>query len=247
MVSKSSSTQQPSSEPAPAHLISQAPKASELRARFSQIEACLSPPDLLEDESLEDFQALFDTFLESVGPTDGIEYIYVRDAAILTFEINRLRRHKILLLQAAQPAAVKDLLTIAYQDPFDAKAVAQNWAIGNEKSVLEVEAVFKKRGLPLSAIGAKALEIKLDQIQKIEAMILTQENRRFVFFREIERRRDSFKRRLQEAVKNIDGSYSISDTETEQNSTQSLDGRNLLSTDTAEARLSPPRKRRGQS
>lgn len=194
------------------NLVSRAGTPQEIRQHFQALDGCLKPPALLPDEKTDDFDILFNELLRSVAPMDAIEYIYTRDVAILTFEINRLQRHKVDIVKAAQPDAVNRLLNVAVSrlNPHD---VSRGWALGDAQATSQVNDVLKKRGLKREAITAKAIELKLNELQKLEEMVARHEGRRFAIFREIDRRRDGFKRRLQEAVKNTDGSYSIIDPE----------------------------------
>jgi hypothetical protein len=192
--------------------ITPTPSPHQIRQRFSALETCLERPALLTNEKFEDFESLFDQLLSSVIPSDAIEYIYIRDAAILTFDINRLQRSKVALVKAAQPHAVSNLVAPAL-DRIRADQLSGAWTRGAPEAISQVNEILKKRGLKQEAIQLKAIELRLDHIQKIENMISTLESRRFAFFREIDRRRDNFKRRLQEAVKNADGSYSLVDAE----------------------------------
>lgn len=186
--------------------------AREIRQRFNALEACLGKPAFLTIEKIEDFDTLFNQLLESVIPTDAIEYMYIRDAAILTFDINRLQQSKIALLKAAQPHAVTNLILPALERT-RADSLASAWAIGNPAAISQVNEILKKRDMKQDAIEFKAIELRLTPMQQIENMIYMLENRRFRFFKEIDRHRDSFKRDLQEAVKNADGSYSLVDAE----------------------------------
>lgn len=194
------------------NLVSRAGTPQEIRQHFQALDGCFKPPALLPDEKTDDFDILFNELLRSVTPMDAIEYIYTRDVAILTFEINRLQRHKVDIVKAAQPDAVKDLLNVAIPR-LDPRDVSRGWALGDTQATSQVNDVLKKRGLKREAITAKAIELKLDELQKLEEMLARHEGRRFAIFREIDRRREGFKRRLQEAVKNTDGSYSIIDPE----------------------------------
>ena len=191
--------------------VTRAPNASEIRRQFLRLEACLKKPELLTGENDKDFDNLFDEFLRSVIPTDAIEYVLVRDVVILTFDINRLQRHKILLVKAAQPGAVNALISPGVKDRYEASRISDKWAIGDEAAKSQVDEILNMRGMKPGSINAKAIEIRLDQLQKLEGMIFNLESRRFRILREIDRRRDGFKKRLQEAIKNTDGSYSVVD------------------------------------
>jgi hypothetical protein len=198
-------------------LILRSPSHHQIRKRFSDLETCLASPALLSNEKPEDFEALFNQLLLSVIPSDAIEYIYIRDAAILTFDINRLQRSKIALVKTAYPQAVSNLVAPAL-DRIRADQLSGAWTRGAPEATSQVNEILKKRGLKQEAIQLKAIELRLDRIQKIESMISVLESRRFAFFREIDRHRDGFKRRLQEAVKNADGSYSVVEAENNMNS-----------------------------
>jgi len=106
---------------------------------------------------------------------------------------------------------VNSLISPGVKDRYEASRISDKWAIGDEAAKSQVDAILKMRGMKPGSINAKAIEIRLDQLQKLEGMIFNLESRRFGILREIDRRRDGFKKRLQEAIKNTDGSYSVVD------------------------------------
>jgi formyltetrahydrofolate synthetase len=146
--------------------------------------------------------------LEATNPRNAIEFIYIRKAADLTFQINRYERDRDGLLVAEQIRILKTYLQDKKIKPSIEAALLQ-WSMGEETATEIAEKVLEEQGLNSQHLYSRALQNKLDALQKIEAIINSLENRRFSLFREIDRHRDALGKQLQEAIRQQDGSYSI--------------------------------------
>lgn len=182
--------------------------ASAIRQKFDGLEQCLKSHLVRNDETQEEYDRLFDHLLEATNPRNAIEFIYIRKAADLTFQINRYERDRDGLLVAEQIRILKTYLQDKKIKPSIEAALLQ-WSMGEETAIETAEKVLEEQGLNSQHLYSRALQNKLDALQKIEAIINSLENRRFSLFREIDRHRDALGKQLQEAIRQQDGSYSI--------------------------------------
>lgn len=182
--------------------------ASAIREKFDGLESSLKSRLVRNDETQEEFDRLFDHLLEATNPQNAIEFIYIRKAADITAQINRYERDRDGLLLAEQMRLLKFYLKDEKIKPNIETALLQ-WSAGEESALAVIERVLERHGLTTHAIYSKALDNKVDALQKIEGIINGLEKRRFTSFREIDRHREALGKQLQEAIRQQDGSYSI--------------------------------------
>lgn len=182
--------------------------ASAIRQKFEGLEPGLKSRLVRNDETQEEFDRLFDHLLEATNPRNAIEFIYIRKAADITAQINRYERDRDGLLVAEQMRLLKFYLKDEKIKP-DIETALLQWSACEETAVAVIERVLARHGMTTHTIYSKALENKVDALQKIEGIINGLENRRFASFREIDRHREALGKQLQEAIRQQDGSYSI--------------------------------------
>ena len=182
--------------------------ASAIRQKFEGLEQCLKSRLVRNDETQEEFDQLFDNLLEATNPRNAIEFIFIRRAADITAQIHRYERDRDALLVAEHMRILKPYLKDVSIKP-DIETALLQWARGRESAMIGIGKILIAQGVELQQIYAKALENKLDAIQKIEGIISLLESRRFSLYREIDRHREALGKQLQEAIRLQDGSYSI--------------------------------------
>ena len=112
---------------------------------------------LLITESADEFDALRDAFEREVKPKGIIEQMYVHDISAIVWEILRLRRCKVVIINSAFRSALEELLQRLLRDPgqflYDeqlkeqAQDLAHAWFTDAEakKQVSETLSRFKRR------------------------------------------------------------------------------------------------------
>ena len=130
--------------------------------------ALLPKLPLLITESADEFGALRDAFEREIKPRGIIEQMYVHDICSIVWEILRLRRCKVVIINSAFRSALQVLLMQLLKQPgqqnfhvhHEAQALAQGWFTDKEahKQVLEILSRFE---LDETAIEAEAIE-KID-------------------------------------------------------------------------------------
>ena len=125
--------------------------------------ALLPKLPLLITESADEFDALRDAFEQEIKPRWIIEQMYVHDICAIVWEILRLRRCKVVIINSAFRSALQDLLVKLrrpnqqdFQARDGARKLAHAWFTDKEakKQVSEILSQFE---LDESAIEAEAI------------------------------------------------------------------------------------------
>jgi hypothetical protein len=140
---------------------------------------------LLITESADEFDALRDAFEREIKPRGIIEQMYVHDISAIVWEILRLRRCKVIIINSAFRSALEYLLVqllkgpgqYGYEVEDKAKALAQAWFTDQEakKQVSEMLARFD---LDESAIEAEAIRRSSSDLELLDRMLTSLESRR---------------------------------------------------------------------
>jgi len=147
--------------------------------------ALLPKLPLLITESAGEFDALRDAFEQEIKPRGIIEQMYVHDVSAIVWEILRLRRCKVVIINSAFRSALQSLLKqvlrqpgqYEYQVEGEAEALAQAWFTDQEakKQVSEILAGFD---LDESAIEAEAIRRSSSDLELLDRMLTSLESRR---------------------------------------------------------------------
>jgi hypothetical protein len=132
-------------------------------------------PPLLSSEDLKAYDKLARTIIKDVAPTDVIEWLWIKDVLDLSWEVRRLRRFKITLIE-----------------------------LKRDDELRESENMDQARNYMESEQGETELFLdNLGDWEKIDQLLTMAEARRITVLREIERRRESFADRLRKASSDI--------------------------------------------
>src|SRR3954454_264216 len=74
------------------------------------IRKLFSPPPILHYECADDYSELFSAIAVALEPSDMVDWVWVKDFTVLSWEVARLRRYRILLISTAERQPVKDIL-----------------------------------------------------------------------------------------------------------------------------------------
>jgi hypothetical protein len=152
----------------------------------ADIEELWGEPALLSFEDPEIYRKLLLKLVADVKPSDVIERIWLRDIADHSWEIRRLRRFKVQLIERRQ-------------DEQRRQAIAEYVQAGQK--------VPQKITFTEFAILGLFVE-QLDNYGRIDALLASAEARRLALLREIERRREHLASRLRKASDDIiDGEF----------------------------------------
>lgn len=169
-----------------------------IAARFGEY----SP--ILDGEDEQDFANFQMSCIHAIQPANAIEEVWVMDFINYTWEALRLRRMKVALIHSNRQKAVQDLLE-SHSPGFNPTitATAEAWAKGNKKSVKHVDEFLKSHGLDDGAIVANALQLCIQNFERLDKLIASYDFRRDKAIRELEQRRELLSRRARELAENV--------------------------------------------
>jgi hypothetical protein len=164
------------------------------------------PPPLLDGEDPAAYDELLARVSGAVKPSDILEEIWVRDVVDLVWEALRLRRLKAELLAVNAYKGLEEVLE-PLSDFIQAQALARTWACNNPDGIEEVEKLLTSAGLSMDAVMAQTLALNLDQVEKIDRMIMSAEARRNAVLREVHRHRASVAQALRQVANLEDAQF----------------------------------------
>jgi hypothetical protein len=172
--------------------------------------ALLPTPPLLITESEDEFGEICDAFRKEIEPKGIVERMYCDDVAYLTWEILRLRRCKVDIVNTEFRAALANLLTRQLREPglydvdekYEADRLAYAWFTDKDvkKNVAELLGQFQ---LDESAIASQAMRSLIEDLEKFERLIASAEARRERTLRSIVDYRSDFAERLRKGSNRI--------------------------------------------
>jgi hypothetical protein len=140
---------------------------------------------LLITESADEFDALRDAFKQEIKPRGIIEQMYVHDISSIVWEILRLRRCKVVIINSAFRSALEHLLPQLLRQPDqseydvrdEARTLAHAWFTDQEakKQVSEILTGFD---LDESVIEAEAIRRSSSDLELLDRMLTSLESRR---------------------------------------------------------------------
>jgi hypothetical protein len=154
-------------------------------------------PPLLITESKEDFASLSAALAQEIKPRGIVEQIYVADIAAIVWEIRRLRRCKVAMVNTEFKGALSHLLGRLIDNPdWDSlRALAVDWFSEPEakKEVSQLLAEYH-----LDAIEAEAIRSRSGELEVLDRMLTSLETRRNRALRCIEDYQDRFAKQVRE-------------------------------------------------
>jgi hypothetical protein len=171
--------------------------------------ALLPKLPLLITESADEFDALRDAFEREIKPRGIIEQMYVHDISAIVWEILRLRRCKVIIINSAFRSALENLLVQLRQpgqqdfqarDP--ARELAHAWFTDKEAKN-QVSELLSRFDLDESAIEAEAIRKSSSDLELLDGMLASLETRRNKALGCVAEYRASLAHRLRESADRI--------------------------------------------
>jgi hypothetical protein len=136
---------------------------------------------LLITESADEFDALRDAFEREIQPRGVIEQMYVHDISSIVWEIGRLRRCKVVIVNSAFRGALQNVLAQLLRRPGqfegyagdEAQKLAQQWFTDQQ-----VSEILSRFDLDESAIEAEAIRRSSADLELLDRMLTSLESRR---------------------------------------------------------------------
>ena len=161
----------------------------------SAIERMLKNPPLLPNESKEEFDTVYDDFLDPLAPETVPQHWLVWNSAILTWESMRYRRMKIAYMLSQRRAAVGALIRKSFRSSA-MRAVREAGSdiddnieryFSDPKYQRLVAKALEDAGYTADAIESETFTRSLQGLLQIEKLIASAEKRLMLFFREKEK------------------------------------------------------------
>ena len=178
----------------------------------STIDDFLGPLPLLKGEDRGAYLGLLEEVRKQVSPSDIIEQLFVRDVVDLTWELMRARRLKVGLLHKGQMAAIGKLQppnSPQESGSFVSQLAKARAAVSGSVGFSEGLMALEKRGITLDEINAHAYAMEREAILRLDQAMMQIEARRNFALREIERRRASFSRRLEQGLRQVEAEFKV--------------------------------------
>lgn len=160
-------------------------------------------PPLLQGENRADFDKLLERLARDEKPTDTMEHAWVWDIAVFTWEIGRYRRSIAGLCAVNRVLALKIVLAPLYGDE-DHANLFDRWAQRDQDAVKYVDALLQGAGLSMEDVIAQTLSVKINDIERLDRIVMGLEARRITVLREIVRRRAALGSALRKSVEEIE-------------------------------------------
>ena len=173
-----------------------------LRTPSADLQALLGPPPIIYGEAKDAYDAFFARVQASVQPKDIFEEIWVRDVVDLVWWSRRLRRLMDSLLVATTQEAITAVMRPIIGD-VGALKLAHGWAWREPESVEKLQSYLRQTELSMDVVMAQALHIRLNDIERIDRMIMNADASRNAVLREIDRRRAALADALRRATENV--------------------------------------------
>ena len=175
---------------------------------------------LLPGEQADQYDTLLQSIIAQVKPKDVIEALWSKDVVDLIWEARRYKRWRDQIISYArhEAAVICVLPMLITEDPYGlelhsnpasrAEALASGWLKGNEPEITEFEKKLSLRGLTIADVTAHAFHLKLAEIERVQRMIFSADQRRDGLLREIARKRSRLGHDLRDATDVIDAEAS---------------------------------------
>ena len=160
------------------------------------------PPPLIEGEDAAAYNQLHARISAAVKPKDVLEEIWVRDVVDLTWETLRMRRFKAKLLASATSTGLERILHRAGNNWTQDRDLSRQWAVRDRQAIKQVDKRLATMGLTIEAVTAETFFAMIDDIERVDRMIMNAEARRNAALREVDRHRvaQALRRASEEAV-----------------------------------------------
>jgi hypothetical protein len=160
---------------------------------------------LLISESNEEFRGLANALRREIKPSGIVERIFVDDVAHLTWEIVRLRRCQLAIVNLQFRDALFDILRTLLppgEQPGDraqkANDLSERWYV-ERQAKSEVQELLQQYGLDVSAIEARAFIEHADELERIDQLVGFREARRLKALSSISAYREAFAQQVRES------------------------------------------------
>ncbi|WP_156380858.1 hypothetical protein [Pseudolabrys sp. Root1462] len=164
-------------------------------------------PTLLRGEDAKALHKLSERINKTVKPADALEEMWVADVVHLQWELQRLQESKAQLIHLKHEEGIREVLT-ALIGGVKAAGLLAGRKVGLDDAQQDIERLFNAGEVTTKTIVAQTMVLYLDEIERLERMILSAEVRRNNAIREVRFHRDALARNLRRACEEVeDGEF----------------------------------------
>ena len=196
-------------------------KASRANKGLSPI-AIFGPVPIIPGENPADYDEVLLRTTSALKPADIIEEMFLDDIVRATWDIIRLRRlqnglliartheglERVLgpLVDRSEPQPKNIFEKSGRQSTTDWKAeeLAARWRAQDPEVLEQVAVMLKEAGLSMNEVMAETLSLKIADINAIDSLIMTAQERRYGALRELDRRRLQFGQSVRQFTHNLE-------------------------------------------
>jgi hypothetical protein len=173
----------------------------------------LGPAPITELEDEETYERILYRVAQAVSPADYVEWLWVKDIVDLTLDASRCRSAKVARLAAARKRTIEILQEDRTKDRYGLEFLHRPDEVRMKMNKIDrcddnkhesVAETLARLGLTEQSIEDDAHLSALADLERLQELIDAANARRDAVLREIDRRRDSFARRVRQGVEAID-------------------------------------------
>ena len=160
-------------------------------------------PTLLRGEEAKAFHKLSERINKTVKPADALEEMWVADVVHLQWELQRLQESKIQLIHLKYEEGLREVLNSVLGE-MNATFLLNERKRGMDNAQAKIDTLLQELELNSDSIIAQTMVLYLDEIERLDRMILSAEARRNNAVREVRFHRDALARDLRRACEEIE-------------------------------------------
>jgi len=160
-------------------------------------------PTLLRGEDAKAFHKLSERINKTVKPVDALEEMWVADVIYLQWELQRLQESKAQFIHLKFEESIGEVLSSVI-GPVAAQRIVLDRKIGEDGAQEQLEKIFEAAELSQSTVVAQTIVLYLDEIERLDRMILSAEVRRNNAIREVRSHREALARSLRRACEEVE-------------------------------------------
>lgn len=167
---------------------------------INELDKMLGNRPILPGEDASAYDKLTYKFRETMSPRDIVEEILVRDVIDLTWEVQRLKNFKRDFLHLNRGNALEKVFDQFAGYSFANREFSDKWRKGDPKAIEKVNEELSSRGFEISVVDAMNFRLQIDQIERMDRLIMQAEARRSAHLREVDRHRSVLAEIMREAI-----------------------------------------------
>ena len=167
---------------------------------INELDKMLGNRPILPGEDASAYDKLTYKFRETMSPRDIVEEILVRDVIDLTWEVQRLKNFKRDFLHLNRGNALEKVFDQFAGYSFANRELSDKWRKGDPKAIEKVNEELSSRGFEISVVDAMNFRLQIDQIERMDRLIMQAEARRSAHLREVDRHRSVLAEIMREAI-----------------------------------------------